>query len=182
LRVNDLITTPLPAAALRSRALHYYALHGRQRLTYWWGEPVTLTDQLAATLPATAAMIDLPLVTAAAPAHTVVCAGVCQAAYILGKTVDSSLALRFITEGALCFIGPTTMAYEYEPVLPGPLDGIDRLFADVLSGLFDDIPIGQAVVEAKRSHTLLDPPDEKNVHSLVLYGDPGLKITRKEAS
>jgi hypothetical protein len=101
---------------------------------------------------------------------------VCQAAYLFGKHLDSSLALRFIEAGVLGFIGPTTIVYEYVPNHPGPLDGIDHLFADMLNRLFDDIPIGQALAEAKRAHPLLDPPDEKNVHSLVLYGDPGLRV------
>lgn len=173
---NDKVTVQMQAAFLRRQALLYFVLHGQHRTPCWWGYPTYLPPWEEAELPQKAAMVDHRLIADAAPTGSVVCAGVCQAAYPFGKTSDSSLALRFIKEGALGVIAPTTMVYEYVPTVPGPLDGIDRLFADILSGLLDDIPTGQALAEAKRAHRLLDPPDEKNVLSLVLYGDPGLTI------
>jgi hypothetical protein len=177
---NDKITLPMQSVFLPRQALLYLALHGLHRRASWWGHPKHLSPWQEHELLRKASMIDHGLVATAAPEGSVVCAAVCQAAYLFGKHFDSSLALRFIEAGVLGFIGPTMIVYEYVPDHLGPLDGIDRLFADVLNGLLDNIPMGQALAEAKRAHRLLDPPDEKNVHSLVLYGDPGLTIKLEE--
>ena len=172
----------MQTAFLRRQALLYFALHGLYREPQWWGHPTHLAPWREETLVQKAAMVDHDLVAAAVPAGSVVCAAVCQAAYLFGRHADTSLALRFLREGVLCFIAPTTLVYEYVSDAAGPLDGIDRLFADVLRGLLNDLPTGQALVQAKRAHPLLGLEDEKNVHSLVLYGDPGLKMRLQEVA
>jgi hypothetical protein len=174
--VNTKIMRAMQTAFLRPQALLYFALHGLHREPQWWGHPVHLPPWQEALLPQKAAMVDNALVAAAVPAGSVVCAAVCQAGALFGRNANTSLALRFLREGALCLLAPTTQVYEYVPDTPRPLDGIDKLFADVLRGLVNGLPTGQALVQAKREHALLGLEDEKNVHSLVLYGDPGLTV------
>ncbi len=168
---------------LRGRRFLFFGLNGVPGSEAWFGHPSfddgTGTWQLPVTLtPDRLAGVDL-----AAP---VVFSAVGYGADVRGRTTATSLALRFLGEGAAAFVGSTTSCYGADR---RPLAG-----ADLLGHLFwrqvrDGHPIGVALQRARRDFVAanlaqpghLDGEDQKTLLQFVLYGDPLMPVCRERA-
>jgi hypothetical protein len=101
----------------------------------------------------------------------------CYGAHILGKTVGSSLALKFLSAGAEAVVGSTCTAYGS---IASPLIAADLLGQAYWTRLSQDLSAGEALRQAKlqliqemeRRQGFLDGEDQKTLISFVLYGDP----------
>ena len=98
----------------------------------------------------------------------------------MGKSVQDSIALSLLFEGARGVIGSTGMAYGS---LAPPLSGADLLGRDLWLGLKRGFTIGEALLRAKlglveemaERQGFLDSEDQKTLLGFLLYGDPSLR-------
>ena len=101
----------------------------------------------------------------------------CYGAYILEKTAENSLALKFLATGCRALVGSTVMSYGS---ISTPLNAADLLGTAFWKYLKDGIPVGDALRRAKihlaremhKRQGYLDGEDQKTLISFVLYGDP----------
>jgi hypothetical protein len=149
--------------------LHYYNLHGLKDSPRWLGQK---DSQFFLALEPND-------ITREVGAKTVVFSEACYGAWVLGKTSEDSIALRYLEQGALGFVGSTAVAYGApEP----PLACADILAKHFFIGVKRGLSSGQALVEAKREFAwevmskmgFLAADDQKTLHSFVLFGDPSL--------
>jgi hypothetical protein len=119
-------------------------------------------------------------------ASGVVASEACYGAYILNKTDDNAISLKFLdTDDILCFCGSTTIAYG--PVQP-PSSEADLFVKYFLEYAQQGLTMGQSFTNAKldlarkalRRHGFLDDDDQKTLLQFVLYGDPTLRARHKE--
>jgi hypothetical protein len=152
----------------------YCNLHGVRGGPLWYGQGVNRRQLVVALRPQD--LDELPLVGAT------VCSEACYGAYSPDYDLDESLAMRFLTRGAACFVGATTIAYG--PAGP-PLSEADLLARAFLQAVQQrGISVGEAFQQARRAtqdETLrrqgfLDEDDVKTLAQFVLYGDPTIRI------
>lgn len=149
----------------------YFNLHGLTGGPNWYG-------QAAKGRP------DDPLPVAITPAHitdlepAAICVTeACFGAEIVGRSPTDSMALRFLSRGALAFVGCTATAYGAVAL---PLGGADVLVQQTFQSLRRGQPIGRAVLLARDwmarqtvdRQGYLDPDDAKTLLSFILLGDP----------
>ena len=140
----------------------YFMLHGSMKdTTAWWGE---------GTAPKYPEAFNVRL----ANSQGIVLTGCCYGAYVLGKTPDNSIALRFLKTGVRAFVGCTGIHYSVlgkEPNDNGQL--FHKIFwTKVVAGTE---PL-QAFYETKREYlpqTAMRPVHRKIEHQFVFYGSPG---------
>ncbi len=156
--------------------LGYFNLHGFRQSPYWYGHgesehgslllPVALTPLSVSWANAEEAFI-----------YTEACYG----ADLSDQYADGSIALNFLTSGALGFVGSTAMSYG---VLAPPLSGADLLGRYLWEGIVSGLPTGCALRRARAAFIrtaateqgYLDGEDQKTLLSFVLYGDPSLSL------
>ena len=149
----------------------YFNLHGLTGGPNWYGQ-------------ATGGRPDDPLPVALTPAHitdlepAAICVTeACYGAEIIGRSPSDSMALRFLSRGALAFVGCTVTAYGAVEL---PLGGADVLVQQIFVNLRRGQPVGRAVLLARdwmaretiNRQGYLDPDDAKTLLSFVLLGDP----------
>ncbi len=188
-RLSSAPHDPAPACTigpdlLAAKTLHYYNLHG-QKNDEWLGEcdcewitnayqndPYPLPCQPPAL--SVAQIPDLP------PA--VVFSSACYGSFITRPKPPTNLALGFLRQGALAFIGATARAYTEIY----PLESLR--YSDLIAHTFlKMVEENQATSSQRRIGEILQavkndyqlgydprPPDFKTLWEFVLYGDPTL--------
>ncbi len=154
--------------------LAYFNLHGSAESPNWYGQRDLSISTEGPLMPVAFTPEQVP---AGQVEGMVVFTEACYGAYIQGKNPSSSLALRFLTEGVLGFVGSTVISYG---VSAPPLADADLLghffWQHVLAGK----RLGEALLQAKVDLTremyarqgYLDGDDMKTLLEFVLYGDP----------
>lgn len=162
--------------------LGYFNLHGFRGSPYWYGHgrsehgspllPVALTPLSISWANAQAALIY---------------SEACYGADLGNGCSDGSIALSFLSRGALGFVGSTAMSYG---ALAPPLSGADLLGRHLWEGIVGGLPIGCALRRARSAFIraaatqqgYLDGEDQKTLLSFGLYGDPSLSMERRTVS
>jgi hypothetical protein len=157
--------------------LAYFNLHGFRGSPYWYGHgeaeqhdspllPVALTP-----LSVSWSSVEGALVYSEA----------CYGAEPPGRHPDGSIALNFLSQGALAFVGSTGMSYG---TLTPPLSGADLLGKCFWEAVLEGSSVGAALLKARAEFIraaaaeqgYLDGEDQKALLSFVLYGDPALRL------
>jgi hypothetical protein len=179
---------------LAGRTLHYYNLHGRRRDNDNWlgecncewilgahgGSPLYL-DRCR---PLALTVAEIPLLP-----PSVIFSGACYGGFIPGPKPARNLALGFLRQGAMAFIGSTARSYTVVP-LPDQDPSASLRYSDLLAQNFLQLVeanqarspgrrIGEIVQAIKDDYHLTyrfshRPIDFKTLWELVLYGDPTL--------
>jgi tetratricopeptide (TPR) repeat protein len=152
----------------------YFNLHGAATSPNWYGQrDVTLPGE-GPLMPVAFSPQEVP---AGRVGGVIVYSEACYGAHILGKDPQSSIALRFLSEGALGVVGSTVISYG---VAVPPLGAADLLGAFFWQHALAGKPLGEALLQAKldftremyRQQGYLDGDDMKTLLEFVLYGDP----------
>jgi len=101
----------------------------------------------------------------------------CYGSHIFGKSVEQSIALKFLASGSQAIVGATCVAYGG---VTTPLTAADLLGHSFWSSISRGTPAGEALRQAKihlaremhRRQGYLDGEDQKTLIAFVLYGDP----------
>ncbi len=155
--------------------LSYFNLHGLEDAPEWFGQRDPLQDaDVAEEFPVALRPSD---VVNGGRAPRVVFTEACYGANVLGKSIDTALALKFLASGSQAVVGSTKISYGSvtPPLLAADLLG--RLFWDNLKR---NHPVGEALRRAKlglaaemhRRQGYLDGEDQKALISFLVYGDP----------
>ena len=110
-------------------------------------------------------------------APQVVFSEACYGAHIFDRSVEESLALKFLDSGSQAVVGSTVIAYGS---VTTPLNAADLLGKAFWQYLQDGLPVGEALRRAKvylakemhKRQGYLDGEDQKTLISFVLFGDP----------
>lgn len=162
------IRTITPAALL------YFNLHGAIGSANWYGQPEEPIPANAVQRP----IAFTPAVLAKAQlAGTIVVSEACYGMELGARTVEQSIPMSLLRQGAAACVGSTVNAYG--TTMP-PLVGADLLAGTLLHGLAQGLPVGEALHNARaqlaqemeRRQGYLDEIDLKTLNSFVLYGDP----------
>lgn len=174
--LKDLRTSPPVTSGsfkenwLQKKRFLYFNLHGSKISANWYGQdrdsyPVALTP---------ANICD---------ASGFVASEACYGAYILDKSHENAISLRFLNEqGIYGFCGSTTIAYG--PAAP-PSSEADLLVKYFFEYVKQGLTIGESLKNAKvdfarkalRRQGFLDDDDQKTLLQFVLYGDPTSRLT-----
>ncbi|MBN1485829.1 MAG: hypothetical protein JXA37_14035 [Chloroflexia bacterium] len=154
--------------------LLYFNLHGAADSANWYGQRDLAQSGEGPLMPIA---FSPRLIQAGRVRGSVVYSEACYGAHILGKGTDDSIALRFLQEGALGFVGSTNVSYG---VSRPPLTDADLLGLLFWRHLLAGQPLGEALLLAKIDFTremynrqgYLDGDDMKTLLQFVLYGDP----------
>ncbi|MBE0433254.1 hypothetical protein IBX73_07295 [candidate division WOR-3 bacterium] len=152
---------------LQKRDYLYFNVHGSKASANWYGQDAG----------------DYPV--AMAPRNVMGAAGVvasesCYGAYIIGKTQDDAICLKFLAEKEILgFCGSTTIAYGPAAPPSGEADLLVKYFFEYLQ---QGLTLGESLKNAKldfarkslRRRGFLDDDDQKTLLQFVLYGDPML--------
>ncbi len=151
--------------------LAYFNLHGLPDSPYWYGQrdPEFAADY--APFPVALSPSDI-----AKPVRVVFTAA-CYGAHLFGRSVSTSIALRFMELGTLALVGSTTVAYGG---LDKPLVGVDLLAWFFWQHIVNGCSSGNALRQAKLDFAqqvqdrqgYLDGEDQKTLSSFILLGDP----------
>lgn len=158
---------------LQKKDFLYFNVHGSRISAHWYGQDEG----------------DYPV--AMAPRNVVDAAGVvaseaCYGAYIIGKTQEDAICLKFLAEKeVLAFCGSTTIAYGPAAPPSGEADLLVKYFFEYLQ---QGLTTGESLRNAKldfarkslRRRGFLDDDDQKTLLQFVLYGDPTLSALDKE--
>jgi hypothetical protein len=162
------------ARKLSVAPLAYYNLHGLIDAPEWFGQKDPSEKRGSLDYPVALSHLDVEKFTTM---PKVILSEACYGAHTIGKTDQTSLALKFISLGVMAFVGSTCISYGS---IAAPLIG-----GDLLSNLFwkflkEGQTSGEALMHAKievaremnRRQGYLDGEDQKTLLSFVLYGDP----------
>ena len=162
-----------PQKLVQSR-LGFYNLHGLAETAEWYGQRDPLDLNGGPEYPVALSLNDLPK-----NGHSprIIFSEACYGGYIMGKDEKSSLALRFLSIGAMSVVGSTCVSYG---AVSAPLVGADLLAFLFWSAVRDGYSVGDALTQAKismaremhRRQGYLDGEDQGTLISFVLYGDP----------
>lgn len=167
--------------------LAYFNLHGAADSPHWYGQRDLAASGEGELMPIAFSPQHVP---AGQVGNTVVYTEACYGAHILGKDAQSSIALRFLSEGALGFIGSTVISYG---ISQPPLTDADLLGLLFWQHLLSGKSTGESLLQAKIDFTremyqrqgYLDGDDMKTLIQFVLYGDPlssiGAQVTPSSA-
>jgi len=180
---NLKISPPLDAKKLKKnwfkKKYLYFNLHGSNQTPNWYGQraqgdepdfplyPIALTPEKIPSLKGSCVYTEA-----------------CYGAWIFDKSKEESLALTFLSQGAIAFVGSTAIAYG--PPAP-PSTEADLLGHYFLKNVKMGIPFGIALRNAKvdfaktmiKKQGFLDGDDKKTLLEFQLYGDPSLGFTKK---
>jgi len=164
----------LDALSIKEAEYAYFNLHGLDDSPNWYGQKdISNTD----STPDYPVALQPSLIDQTATNPTIVLSEACYGAYIIGKTNEDAISLRFLTSGCHAFIGSTCIAYG--SVYP-PLIGADQLAYLFWSMIEKSYSVGDAFIRSKlnlvksilRRQGYLDGEDQKTLLSFVCYGDP----------
>jgi hypothetical protein len=157
--------------------LGYFNLHGLQDAIEWYGhrDPFETNDGPDYPVALRPKDIEIHLNNGRAP--QVVFSEACYGAYILGRSVEESIILKFLASGSQAVVGATCTAYG---TVTSPLTAADLLGYSFWNFIEQGLPAGEALRQAKfhLAHEMhsrqgyLDGEDQKTLISFVLYGDP----------
>lgn len=184
-RSNEKIPTPIGTVG-------YFNLHGVVDAVEWFGHRDPLRPSEAPEFPIALRPQDLH----SAPLGKqggfpeLVFSEACYGAHVEGKTVENSLALRFLEAGTLALVGSTCMSYGS---IMGSLSAADLLAQAFWRFSQEGFPAGEALRLAKiemikqmdQEQGYLDGQDQKTLLSFILFGDPlaqPLKNSRQRKS
>jgi tetratricopeptide (TPR) repeat protein len=156
----------LPSDWLADIPLAYFNLHGAADSPNWYGQRDMGAPDGGPLMPVAFVPDKIP------PGRV---AGI--VVYSAGKDHTSSIAQRFIAEGALGMVGSTVISYG---VSAPPLTDADLLGLLFWRALLQGQRLGDALLQAKvgftqeiyRRQGYLDGDDMKTLLEFVLYGDP----------
>ncbi len=157
---------------LQKKRFLYFNLHGSKISANWYGQdrgsyPVALAPQNICD------------------ASGFVASEACYGAYILNKSHEDAISLRFLNEEDIYgFCGSTTIAYG--PVAP-PSSEADLLVRYFFEYVKQGLTVGESLKNAKvdfarkalRRQGFLDDDDQKTLLQFVLYGDPTSRLTTR---
>jgi tetratricopeptide (TPR) repeat protein len=154
--------------------LAYYNLHGIIDGEEWFGQKSYNDTWTGSDFPIALKPSDL---IQKGKHQQIIVSEACYGGYVMGKMIEDSLALKFLSHEAKGFIGSTAIAYgSIQP----PLIGADLLAHKFWTLLVDGNTVGESLLKAKhqlaeemnKRQTYLDAEDQKTLLSFVLYGDP----------
>ncbi len=156
----------------------YYNLHGVPDGADWFGQRDLSDSGAGPDYPVALSPKDL-VKNGRAPG--VVFSEACYGGYILNKTQEQAIALRFLEIGSQAFVGSTCVAYGS---VDTPLIGADLLGYLFWKNLREGLTAGEALMAAKvqlssemlKRQGFLDGEDQKTLLSFVLYGDPLVRV------
>lgn len=154
--------------------LSYYNLHGLADTAEWYGQRDPYEVEESPEYPVALSIKDLPK-NGSAP--KVIFTEACYGGFISDKSEKESIALRFMSIGAMAVVGSTCISYGS---VTTPLVGADLLGFLFWSALKEGFSVGEALAQAKiglaremnKRQGFLDGEDQKTLISFVLYGDP----------
>ncbi len=157
-------------------ALGYFNLHGFRGRPYWYGHGESQDG--SSLLPVALTPLSISWINAE---EALIYSEACYGADIQDQSTDESIALTFLSTGALGFVGSTSMSYG---ALEPPLSGADLLGRHLWEGIVAGLPLGCAlrrsreafIRETAEKQGYLDGEDVKTLMSFVLYGDPALSL------
>jgi hypothetical protein len=175
-----LVSPPLLAATLDRGRLDragriYCNLHGVRDGALWYGQPSDRSALLVALRPSDLEGLELHGAVAMSEA--------CYGAAIAGRDERSSMALAFLSRGAIGFVGATAVSYGPASPPGGEADLIALHFWRELRT--PGTTLGAAFLAARagmlrdtlRYQATLDEDDQKTLLEFVLYGDPTLVVS-----
>ncbi len=146
-------------------------LHGLDRVTtVYWGEKPDTPNKVC---------VNAMNISHANARGAIIMAACCYGAYTPGKNSDSSIALRFLRNGAVCYIGNTRVGY-----IDLKIKGCGRNYILLWTKLFKDLlkktgSPQQAFMLAKREFAQKMRPDDpyqyKMYHQMIYLGLPPVK-------
>ena len=154
--------------------LGYFNLHGLPDTGEWYGQRDTSNGSQGPDYPVALRTQD---VVNGGRSPEIIFSEACYGAHITGKSVEGSLALKFLASGSRAIIGSTVMSYGS---ISTPLNAADLLGVAFWKFLKEGAPTGEALRRAKihlaremhKRQGYLDGEDQKTLISFVLYGDP----------
>lgn len=177
------VSPPLNAKNIKKtwlkRQFLYFNLHGTKETPNWYGQKA-LGD--APNFP----IYPVAITPEAVPAlkRSCVFTEACYGAWIFKKRIEESMALKFLSQGSIGFVGSTAIAYG--PPTPPSMEA-DLLCKYFFQYVERGVPFGDALRNAKidfakkmvRTQGFLDDDDKKTLLEFQLYGDPSLGFTKK---
>ena len=165
---------------LLGSSLSYFNLHGAKDSENWYGQKDYSYPDDYPMLPVA---LSPKMIAEANVASSVIFSEACYGANILGKDSSSSLALRFVADGAIAFVGSTVTSYG---VPAPPLSNADLLAVHFWQNMTNGLSAGEALMRAKQSFMneiaerqgWLDGDDQKTLLEFVLYGDPSSHLDK----
>mgnify|MGYP005848479963 CR=1 FL=1 len=156
----------------------YFSLRGARDAAQWYGQPGDTPPHADLMLPAA---FGPELAERVDAAGSVVFTEASHGAYLLDKTRQTSIPLRFLAKGALGVVGPTATAYGS---VTSDLAGANLLAFHFWRRLLEGMSLGQALGHAKhdvyadalRRQGWLDGDDQKALLQFTLFGDPSLRF------
>jgi hypothetical protein len=154
---------------LQNKDFLYFNVHGSKVSANWYG-------QEGAEYPVAVQPSNIK------DASGIVASEACYGAYIIEKSQDDAMSLRFLDQDkVLGFCGSTTIAYG--PAAP-PSSEADLLVKYFFEYLKQGMTSGESLKNAKldvarkalRRHGFLDDDDQKTLLQFVLYGDPTIRV------
>lgn len=178
-----LLTSPpldhhqLTKPMLSGHEVLYINLHGASGMPHFYGQPENSWGA-ATSLPIA---ITPDHMNGATVAGTILLSEACYGAELLGRTVDNSIPLRALSNGALAFVGATVNAYGSAQT---PLLGADLLFERLTHHMAHGLPVGLALHFARLEFAqtmyerqgFLDDVDMKTLIEFILLGDPWVAL------
>ena len=154
--------------------LGYFNLHGLPDTAEWYGQRDPSNGSQGPDYPVALRTQD---VVNGGRSPEIIFSEACYGTHIADKTVESSLALKFLASGSRAVVGSTVMSYGS---ISTPLNAADLLGVAFWRFLKEGIPTGEALRRAKihlaremhKRQGYLDGEDQKTLISFVLYGDP----------
>ena len=170
----------IPADKISTATFGYFNLHGLSDSAEWFGQRDPADTKGGPDYPIALSHKD---VIRSARSPQVVYSEACYGAYILDKTTQDSLALRFLDINTHAFVGSTCVSYGS---VTTPLIGADLLGSYFWRFIQEGVTTGEALMRAKielvremnKRQGYLDGEDQKTLISFVHYGDP---FMRKDA-
>lgn len=160
---------------LKGKSFLYFNLHGLKERSEWYGERAPLDPEDYPLFPV-ALLPDFISDLSGA----VVFSEACYGGYVLNKDVETSLALKFLSQDVDCFVGSSAIAYgPYKP----PSTEADLLCKYFFQYVARGTSYGNAFMNAKKDFVkkmlriqgYLDEDDTKTLLEFNLFGDPGLR-------
>lgn len=165
----------------------YFNLHGKADASEWLGQRANIRDSLPDGDLFPIALTPQDII------HTngrlksgqgvpkMIFTEACYGAYTSNKTVDQSIALKFLLSGTNVFIGSTAIAYGSLEI---PLTNADLLGKYYWQFIKEGLSSGEAFTKAKiyfanevlNRYGYLDGAEQKTLLSFVHFGDPLFKL------
>ena len=178
-----LLSPPIGSSALSQKQLNnstleYFNLHGLADTPEWYGQRDPRETSSGPDYPVAITANNLQH-NGKAPKY--VFSEACFGGWIEQKTVDQSIALKFLSIGTTGVIASSCIAYGS---IQEPLIGADYLGWAFWRHLQSGLTAGEALMQAKadlvqemnKRQGFLDGGDQKTLISFVLYGDPLSKV------